>query len=107
MAKAKVQTQTENETENGGNDRAAKKVKCPVSRKEFAKEAKGLAVTISKGGTQTGNTDLLVPIKDGGFSTGSFGWYTNEKIIVWVGNTPVKVQLAIQATVVDSKNVEE
>ena len=39
------------------------------------------------------------------FSTGSFGWNLNTKVIVDVGGQPVNVQVGMNLTVVGSKDL--
>jgi hypothetical protein len=70
---------------------------CPVSREQFLKAAKPLTLTID------GKT-LVAPVKE--FSTGSFGWFTNDKLVVEVDGVPVKVQPSISLVVVGSKDAE-
>lgn len=70
---------------------------CPVARQQFLKAAKPLALTID------GKTLIATPKE---FSTGSFGWFTNDKFVVEVDGVPVKVQPSISLVVVGSKEAE-
>ena len=74
------------------------KTKCPVTREQFVEGAKPLTV-------QIGNSQLLANVKEE-FSSGSFGWYAGDKIIVDIGGMPVRVQVGINLTVVGSKPAE-
>lgn len=73
------------------------KTVCPLTAAKFHKEAKPLVVTI-------GDKQVIVPVKE--FSTGSFGWYLNEKVTVMVGDTAVSVQVGANLIVVGSKEAE-
>jgi hypothetical protein len=70
------------------------KTVCPVSRREFLANAKALEVSVN-------GVALLAQAKE--FSTGSFGFYLGDKVTVRIGDTLVKVQLGITATVIGSK----
>ena len=78
----------------GGSGGAAKKAECPVSRQEFTDQAKPVAAKIGD------QTVILTPKE---FATGSFGFFGNEKMVVMIGDTPVKVQGNLMLTVVGSK----
>lgn len=69
--------------------------KCPITREQFA-DAKPLVIEID-------GKQVVAPRKD--FSSGSFGWYANEKVVVTVDGTPVKVQANISLVVVSSKDL--
>ena len=69
---------------------------CPITRAEFDDHAKPLAVKV-------GDEVKVANIKS--YSTGSLGWYANEKITVTVNGTPVKVQMQLQFTIVGSKEL--
>lgn len=75
-----------------------KKTECPVTREEFVKNAKPITVVIN------GETKVASPKE---FSTGSFGWYLGEKVAIQVGDTPVKVQIGMNLTVVGSNPKKE
>ena len=74
----------------------AKKSSCPVTRKQFAENAKPLSVVIN-------NVPMLAEVKE--FSTGSFGWYLNGKTTIEIGGTVVPVQIGMNVTVVGSKEL--
>jgi len=74
---------------------SANKTVCPISRREFLSQAKALEVTVN-------GVPLLAQAKE--FSTGSFGFYLGDKVTVRIGDTLVKVQLGITATVIGSKD---
>lgn len=70
---------------------------CPLTRERFLKAAKPLTLTID------GKT-LVASVKE--FSTGSFGWYTNDKLVIEVDGVPCKIQPSISLVVVGSKDAE-
>ena len=70
------------------------KTACPVTRAQFTEKAEPLKVTIN-------GQDLVAEVKE--FSTGSFGWYLNGKIVVNVDGKPCSVQVGMNLTVVGSK----
>jgi len=70
------------------------KTVCPVTKREFTENAEGLKVTIN-------GKELLAPAKQ--FSTGSFGWYINEKVSATINGKPVQVQVGMNLIVVGSK----
>jgi hypothetical protein len=72
-----------------------KKTECPLSSDEFAGAAKPLPINID-------GTTITADVKE--FKSGSFGWYCSEKVTVMVGNTPVKVQVGLNMTIVGSKD---
>jgi len=67
-----------------------------VTRKEFTDAAKPLELSIN------GKKVVVNPKQ---FSTGSFGWYLNEKMTLTVGDKAVTVQLGLNFTVVGSKEL--
>ncbi len=69
---------------------------CPISREEFRAGAKPVKVVVN-------GVEMVAQVKE--FSTGSFGWYLNEKATIDVGGTPVTVQVGANLTVVGSKDV--
>lgn len=71
--------------------------KCPVTRAQFTESAKPLTVKI-------GDETKVAPPKQ--FSTGSLGWYVNEKVTVMVGDVAVKVQANLSLVVVGSKEAQ-
>lgn len=72
------------------------KTYCPITRAEFTKNAEAMEVTI--GGTTTTAEART-------FSTGSLGWYLNEKMKVKVGDKQVTVQVGLNLTIVGSKEL--
>ncbi|MBP8808087.1 MAG: hypothetical protein KBG48_22520 [Kofleriaceae bacterium] len=74
------------------------KTACPVTRTQFTEKAEALKVTIN-------GQDLLAEVKE--FSTGSFGWYLNGKIVVPIDGKNVSVQIGMNLTVVGSKEAEK
>jgi hypothetical protein len=48
--------------------------------------------------------EMLAEVKS--FSTGSFGWYLNGKIVATIDGKPVSVQIGMNLTVVGSKEAE-
>jgi hypothetical protein len=86
MAKTKT---TESNGSNG--------TKCPITRQQFLKAAKPLTITID------GKT-LVLPTKE--FSTGSFGWFSNDKLTIEVDGVAVKIQPSISLVVVGSRDAK-
>lgn len=75
-----------------------KKTKCPISRDGFFQHANpALPMTLD-------GKSLLALRKQ--FSTGSFGWNTNEKVTLMVGGVPVTCQVGLNITVVNSKEAD-
>jgi len=74
----------------------AKKTACPISRAEFAKDAKPIEV-------QIGDKKYTAVPKE--FSTGSLGWNINDKITLDIGGKLVTVQIGMNLTVVGSKEL--
>ncbi|MEZ5966962.1 MAG: hypothetical protein R3F56_24200 [Planctomycetota bacterium] len=70
---------------------------CPLSQSQFATAAEPLKVAIN-------GQEMLAEVKV--FSTGSFGWYLNGKIVVTVDGKPLSVQIGMNLTVVGSKEAE-
>lgn len=71
--------------------------KCPVTRKQFRDKAPaGIKITLD-------GKDQVALKKE--FSTGSLGWFANEKITVEVDGVPCKVQVGINLTLVGSKEL--
>jgi hypothetical protein len=67
-----------------------------LTRESFRQHARPLAVQIN-------GTPVVAEAKE--FSTGSLGWYAGQKVTVLVGDTPVKVQVGLNLTVVGSKDL--
>ncbi len=73
-----------------------KAAKCPISRKQFKEHAKPMMI-------QVGDSKLVANVKD--FSTGSFGFYNNDKMVVMIDGVPCKAQVAVNITIVGSKEL--
>ncbi len=73
-----------------------KVTKCAINRATFNEGAKPLIVEVD------GRKMALSPRE---FSTGSLGWFANEKSMIEVGGEPVKVQIQVNVTVVGSKDL--
>ena len=69
--------------------------KCPVSVEEFMQGAQSFTIQLADG--------AAVLLKPKRFSTGSFGWFANDKVLMDVEGTPVKVQANLLLTVIGSK----
>ena len=76
----------------------AKKTSCPITREQFSAHAKPIEITIN-------GQSLRVPVKH--FSTGSLGWYLNNKMDVDVGGTLVSVQIGLNMTIIGSKELPQ
>jgi hypothetical protein len=74
----------------------AKKTSCPITREQFRKAAKPVAVTIN-------GAPLAADPKE--FSTGSLGWYLNSKTMIEIDGVPVSVQIGMNLTIVGSKEL--
>jgi hypothetical protein len=72
------------------------KTTCPVSRKEFTEHAKAVEITLN-------GQAMRVPVKE--FSTGSLGWYLNNKINMELNGKDVTVQIGLNLTIVGSKDL--
>lgn len=83
--------------ENGAA--TAKKTTCTITRKAFTTAAKALVIKVGE------DSKVLAPKQ---FSTGSFGWFGNEKVtVVLPDGTPVVCQANLQLTVVNSKDAKD
>ena len=71
------------------------KTACPITCAKFRKEAKPITV-------QLGDQTLTLPMKE--FSTGSFGYYLNQKIALQIDGEAVTGALQIQIPIVGSKD---
>ena len=67
---------------------------CPLSQAQFLAKAEPMKVTIH-------GSEMLAEVK--AFSTGSFGWYLNGKVVVPIDGKSVSVQVGMNLTVVGSK----
>ena len=74
----------------------AKKTTCPITRTQFREKAKAVTVVIN-------GTQLDAEVKE--FSTGSLGWYLNNKTHIEVDGTRVAVQIGMNLTIVGSKEL--
>ena len=72
----------------------ASKTVCSVTRAQFTSKAEPLKVVIN-------GQELIADGKE--FSTGSFGWYLNGKVVVPIDGKSVSVQVGMNLTVVGSK----
>lgn len=70
------------------------RVNCPVTKEKFLRCAKSMFLTV-------GNKTFEVKPKV--FSKGSFGFHTNGKCRMMIGDTEVKFQVQILVTAVGSK----
>jgi len=73
-----------------------KKTLCPVSRAQFREKAQPVRIVIN-------GTTYDVPAKE--FSTGSLGWYLNEKIRIEIDGVQVTAQIGMNLTIVGSKEL--
>jgi hypothetical protein len=73
------------------------KTSCPVSLSTFLEKAEALKVVIN-------GQEMHAEVKQ--FSTGSFGWYMNQKMTVQIDGKPVQVQIGMNMAVVGSKDAE-
>lgn len=69
--------------------------KCPVTREEFLAGAKSLEVEI-------GGAKRFADVKE--FSTGSFGYFLNDRLPVMVSGKQLKVMVNLVVTVIGSKD---
>ena len=74
---------------------ATRKTTCPISRETFRESAQPIVADV-------GGQKLVLSPKE--FSTGSFGFFTNGKMVVTINGTPVTVQANLTLTVVGSKD---
>jgi hypothetical protein len=90
-----------------------KKTECAITRDQFEDGAKPfLLKMIGKNATSEEGVTLAVGVQrnketgEVGFSTGSLGWYANDKVTLMIDGIPVKAQVAITVTVVNSKDAK-
>jgi hypothetical protein len=69
---------------------------CQITRGHFRDHAKQQACTIA-------GKAVTAAVKE--FSTGSLGWYANDKFDVEVGGKMVQVQLGLNLTIIGSKEL--
>lgn len=72
-----------------------KKAECPIKKDDFLAKAKAVAI-------ETAGQKKVASVKE--FSTGSFGWYMNDKVVIEVDGVPIKCQMGVNITVVGSKD---
>ena len=77
---------------------AKSKSSLPITRQQFRDAAKPVVVTIN-------GKEFKVPRKE--FSTGSLGWYLNDKMDIEIDGHEVKVQIGLNLTVVGSKDLPD
>lgn len=77
---------------------AKSKSSLPITRQQFRDAAKSVVVTIN-------GKEFKVPKKE--FSTGSLGWYLNEKMDVEIDGHDIKVQIGLNLTIVGSKDLPD
>jgi hypothetical protein len=71
------------------------KTTCPISRADFLAKAEPLKLDLGNGQT------LVAEPRE--FSTGSFGWYVNQKATITVDGKALSVQVGSNLIVVGSK----
>ena len=72
---------------------------CPVTRKEFRTDApRAIPITIFGHETMAG-------IKE--FSSGALGWHLGEKVVIKIGDQPIRAQVALTITILGSKELPE
>lgn len=72
------------------------KTNCPITRDQFKAKAKDLVVNI-------GGSNQVANVKE--FSTGSLGWFLNNKVVVNIDGVNVTCQVGLNITVVGSKEL--
>jgi hypothetical protein len=77
---------------------SANRTVCPISKGQFLASAQPVEVTVN-------GVPLAAQPKT--FSTGSFGYFVNDKLTIRIGDTLVKLQLNITATVIGSKDAPQ
>ncbi len=70
---------------------------CPITKTQFLEKAEAVKITIN-------GQELIADRRE--FSTGSFGWYHNGKVVITVDGKPLSVQVGLNLTVVGSKEAE-
>lgn len=81
---------------NHDPSKAPPRVRCPVTREQFLEEAAPLKVNLA-------GKEVLAAVKE--FSTGSLGWFVNEKFVTTIGGVEVKCQANMNITIVGSKEI--
>lgn len=72
------------------------KTSCPITRDDFREKAEPIEIVI-------GGVPMIADPKE--FSTGSLGWYLNNKISLKVADKSVTVQIGLNLTIVGSKEL--
>lgn len=72
------------------------KTTCSITRDDFRNQAHPVEITI-------GGVPMTAETKE--FSTGSLGWYLNNKVTLRIGDKPVTVQIGLNLTIVGSKEL--
>ena len=75
----------------------APKSKCPITKEVFLAKAKPLSIKI-------GEETRVGEVKE--FSSGSFGFYSGDKIVIDIDGVPVRCQVTCSIVVVGSKPAE-
>lgn len=75
-----------------------RKTVCPITRTQFREKAQPIELTIN-------GKSVRVPVKE--FSTGSLGWYYNDKMAITIDGQDVMVQLGLNFTIVGSKELPQ
>ena len=76
----------------------AAKTTLALTREQFRTHAQSVTVVIN-------GKEFKVPKKE--FSTGSLGWYLNDKMDVTIDGQDVKVQIGLNLTIVGSKELPQ
>ena len=71
---------------------------CPLSRAQFSEKAEPVKIVIN-------GQEMQAEVKE--FSTGSFGWYLNGKVVVPIDGKNVSVQVGMNLAVVGSKDADK
>ncbi len=77
--------------------RAMAKSPCPLSKTQFLEKAEAVRISVN-------GQEIIADKRE--FSTGSFGWYHNGKIVITVDGKPLSVQVGLNLTVVGSKEAD-
>ena len=73
---------------------------CSISKAEFRKGAERMVLQIGSWGDGAAKYEL----DPREFSSGSFGWFASEKLVIPVGDKRVRCQMSLNVTVIGSKN---
>lgn len=73
------------------------KTPCALTKTQFIDKAEAVKITIN-------GQELIADKRE--FSTGSFGWYHNGKVVITVDGKPLSVQIGLNLTVVGSKEAD-